>query len=160
MPRKGQVRLSATRMSAMRAARWLDSFFYEQPSWAVTLSAAFRKAAARKRSTSRFTMLIDVTIARQFAASRDAAVTSRTALPDVLDMMNACRGRRGRPRLSRRQQEERENGNVEHLDERHRQRVAREAKYNRALDRWFEEHGSLMGSATLDGEAFRTFPKK
>lgn len=159
MPRAGQVRLATNRQAVAEAAMWLDGFFPEPPAWAAALSAIFRKAAERKRQHTRFTMLIDRQLADQFANRREAAVLSGTAPPSVIQMMQSCAAGRGRRELTQAEREAREKGLERSTsDDRHRKRVAREARYERAVRGWQSSHGSLLGSAGT--EAAGAFPKK
>jgi hypothetical protein len=139
-----------TSRTAIQAADWLAVVLAPQPDWAIRLEAALRKAAARRgRARLHFTTLIDRESAREFGKCRELAAVTRTGGPAVIQMMEACRGRRGRRPLSLRQQERRETGTFM-VENRHRQRVARQARYERALREWQEKHGSLLGSAATD----------
>lgn len=159
MPRAGQVRLRISRKAALEAARWLECSFGETPQWALRLASKFRKSAKRKGNAI-FTTLVDKDDARAFAACRDAAVITRSAPPSTIEMMKDCKGRRGRRMLTQVERDAREQGlEPSTIDERHRKRVAREARYERAVRDWLDQHGTIIGSAG-DPSAENSFPTK
>lgn len=58
----------------------------------------------------------------------------------------ASKRRRGRPTNSHAKREEIEGGKVPNVDERHRKRVAREARYERRFRGWLAKNGGLIGA--------------
>lgn len=158
MPRAGKVRLLVTREGAINAANWLSAFFDPQTEWAARLESIFRKAARRRgRARLRFTLLLDRDDAREFGKRRDVAVVTRSASVATIQMMESCQGRRGRRPLSRAQRAQRASRAVA-VEERHRLRLAREARREHALDEWHREHGSILGAVGTD--ALDSYPGK
>lgn len=126
------------------------------------LASILRKSARRRRSNENFVCLVERELARWIGAKWEAVALTRGALVAdnaagfigvpfnvqraLASFRAAAGGRPGRPRLSLAKLERRESGEVEHLDERHRKRVARRARYERRVADWHRRGNTFLGS--------------
>lgn len=127
---------------------------------AECLSNQLIKAASRRRPSATFTILVEKSLATWFGAMSDTAtvfysVSRIPAVPQsVYDAMLlfklAASKVRGRNRLSAADVDARAESVVKHLDPRHRKRMARLARYNKAFAEWSARGNTIAGSAGTD----------
>lgn len=158
MPRAGEVEVYVTRRTAGAAAAWLCNSYipwlverYAEPSGLGTgdaelrleqlgsLAALLVKAASRKRRSTLFSINVDRTLVRAFITSTEVAVAckmliDRSVLRASMQFRAAARSKRGRhtlrgSALSRRAQSE-------FIDPRHRKRLTRRDRWERAMEVW------------------------
>jgi hypothetical protein len=170
MPRAGQVRIVLCRDDAAATSFWLLNSYAsesfggdadaEQSAKATALGELLGKMSRRRRRAASFTTLIDRELAAWLGAKAEAVIVlscltrvlpvPRRVFETMVRFKEAAIGRRGRPALAAKAVEERAQGHIRHMDLRHRKRMLRRSRYERAWAAWNARGNTIAGSAGTD----------